>query len=54
MSVRRIATPVAGGWRIVDEVDEWEGDHEWCPRYELVDGVSETIYPTEQEARTAL
>lgn len=54
MSVRRIVTPVAEGWRILDEVDEYDTDHEWAPRYEWVDGVSETIYPTEQEARNAL
>lgn len=54
MSARRIATPAPPGWRIVDEVDEWEGDHEWCPRYEWVDGVSETIYPTLEAAEQAL
>lgn len=54
MSARRVVTPVVGGWRVVDEIDAYEGDHEWCPRYEAVDGVSETIYPTRQEAETAL
>jgi len=54
VSARRVVTPVVGGWRIVDEVDVYEGDHEWAPRYEAVDGVSETIYPIRAAAEDAI
>lgn len=53
MSARRTITPVVGGFRVMDEVDAWEGDHEWCPVYEWIPGVSETIYPTVGAAREA-
>lgn len=55
MSARRVVQPVRhGAWRIVDEIDEYEGDHEWAPRYEPVSGISEREYPTRQEASEAM
>ena len=54
MSARRVVTPVVGGWRIVDEVDAYEGDHEWCPRYEAVDGITDTVYSTFEGAQKAI
>lgn len=55
MSRRYVVSPVShGARRILDEVGHYEGDHEWCPDYEWVDGVSDTLYPTQSAALAAM